>query len=465
MQLRNIVSILNFNRLLNFINSVNDKKVFKIQHTQNKKLFNIGLHHEVIRLNPKKLIFNYSDKILTPDEIETLSHFLKLALPPSRINYSRWFLTFEKLFLKLKYCKFFYTSNDGLNYIKSSLKSIAFKNYYSFRPRVNSLQKKFLATLKKLKSDLNIVVFKSDKGNAIVILNKQDYQSKMNNILNDTSKFKLITDNLFNVLITKGLKEDKINRLLSKLKKGKEICDCEFSEMYATGTLPGILYGLPKIHKNCTPLRPILSAIGNAGHKLAKFFAPLLVPFTTNQYSVRDSFSFVEEILSLKIRNSYIMASYDIKSIFTNMQETVKIASEKFFNSPQTTRKFTESWFRHFLTLATKDLIFLFNDKIYSQIEEFANLFISHHVLNWLENCPNHFNPKFYRRYADDTFILYSDASHVPLFLEYLNSQQPNIKFTHDLEKDGKLNFLDVTINPLMTNFLPLCTVNLLLLD
>ena len=140
-------------------------------------------------------------------------------------------------------------------YIKSSLKSIVFKNYYSFRPHVNSLQKKFLATLKKLKSDPNIVVLKSDKGNAIVILNKQDYHSKMNNILSDTSKFKLITDDLFNVLITK---EDKINRLLSKLKKGKEISDCEFSQMYATGTLPGILYGLPKIHKNCTPLRPIL---------------------------------------------------------------------------------------------------------------------------------------------------------------------------------------------------------------
>ena len=216
LQLRNIVSILDFNHLLNFINSVNDKKVSKIQHTQNKKLFNIGLHHEVTRLNPQKLIFNYSDKILTPDEIETLSHGLKFALPPSKINYSRWFLAFEKLFLKLKDCKIFDTSNDGLNYIKSSLKSIAFKNYYSFRPHVNSLQKKFLATLKELKSDPNIVVLKSDKGNAIVILNKQDYHSKMNNILSDTSKFKLITDDLLNVLITK---EDKINRLLSKLKK------------------------------------------------------------------------------------------------------------------------------------------------------------------------------------------------------------------------------------------------------
>ena len=85
--------------------------------------------------------------------------------------------------------------------------------------------------------------------------------------------------------------------------------------MYATGTLPGILFEFPKIHKNFTPLRSILWAIGTVGYKLAKFFVPLLAPFTTNQYSVRDSFSFVEEILSLKNSNTYIMASFDIKSL------------------------------------------------------------------------------------------------------------------------------------------------------
>ena len=175
--------------------------------------------------------------------------------------------------------------------------------------------------------------------------------------------------------------------------------------MHGTGTIPGVLYGLPKIHKNCTPLRPMLSAIGTAGYKLTKkFFVPLLSPFTNNHHLVRDSFSFVEEILSLKNSNSYIMASFDIKSLFINipLEEIVKIGSEKFFNSLQTTRRFTESWFSQLLTLATKDLIFLFNDKIYSQIDRvgmgnplgptFANLFISHPELNWLQNCSHHYS-------------------------------------------------------------------------
>ena len=77
----------------------------------------------------------------------------------------------------------------------------------------------------------------------------------------------------------------------------------------------------------------------------------------------------------------------------------------------------------------------------------FANLFLCFHENNWLQNCPLQFKPKLYRRYVDDTFLIFSDPSHIPLFLTYLNSQHPNINFTYEMEKDCTLNFLDVTIN------------------
>ena len=38
------------------------------------------------------------------------------------------------------------------------------------------------------------------------------------------------------------------------------------------------MYGLPKIHKQDVPCRPILSMIGSAQHELAKFLAALLQP-------------------------------------------------------------------------------------------------------------------------------------------------------------------------------------------
>ena len=63
----------------------------------------------------------------------------------------------------------------------------------------------------------------------------------------------------------------------------KEISPEEYKEPYVTGSQPGILYGLRKIHKPNVPLRPILSSIGTAGYGLSKFFVPLLKPLTFNQ--------------------------------------------------------------------------------------------------------------------------------------------------------------------------------------
>ena len=79
-------------------------------------------------------------------------------------------------------------------------------------------------TLKTLKNDPNVVILKADKGNSIVILNKSDYTSKKNSILDDSSKFKQLSGNIFNALIPK---EDKINRLLTKMKNQKEISEDE----------------------------------------------------------------------------------------------------------------------------------------------------------------------------------------------------------------------------------------------
>ena len=84
----------------------------------------------------------------------------------------------------------------------------------------------------------------------------------------DTSKFKILHEDLLTLLMKQ---EDKINRLLSKMKENKEISPEEYKELYVTGSQPGILYGLPKIHKPNVPLRPILSSIRTAGYGLSKF--------------------------------------------------------------------------------------------------------------------------------------------------------------------------------------------------
>lgn len=63
-----------------------------------------------------------------------------------------------------------------------------------------------------------------------------------------------------------------------------------------------------------------------------------------------------------------------------------------------------------------------------------------------LNECPLEFKPKFYRRYVDDTFLIFESPQHIPLFLNYLNSKHPNIAFTCDMETDGSIPFLDVLV-------------------
>ena len=64
--------------------------------------------------------------------------------------------------------------------------------------------------------------------------------------------------------------------------------------------------GIPSFH-------PILSAIGTPTYNLAKFCDQLLKPLTSNDYIIKDSFSFTKEVLDFD--GSCFVASFDIKSL------------------------------------------------------------------------------------------------------------------------------------------------------
>ncbi|KAF2344598.1 Reverse transcriptase domain, partial [Trinorchestia longiramus] len=97
-----------------------------------------------------------------------------------------------------------------------------------------------------------------------------------------------------------------------------------------------------------------------------------------------------------------------------------------------------------------------FNGKFYKQIEglgmglplgpTFANIFMCFNETKWLKLCPKEFQPVFYRRYIDDTFLLFREKSHATLFLDFINSKHPNIRFTMECENNNELPFLDCLV-------------------
>ena len=179
------------------------------------------------------------------------------------------------------------------------------------------------------------------------------------------------------------------------------------------------MYGLSKIHKplvNSFPkLRPILSAINTGTYNRAKSFVPLLKPFTSNNYTVKDSFDFAEDITQQS--SKLFMASLDVDSLFTNvsLDGTIEICVNELFKSSQTVLDLNKQQVLEMLSLTTKENVILFS---------LANIFLCYHKTTWLKNCLKSFKPVYYKRYVDDILVLFEKPEQVLRFVNYVNKRQ-----------------------------------------
>jgi hypothetical protein len=100
----------------------------------------------------------------------------------------------------------------------------------------------------------------------MVLLDKKKYIEKMNVILGDTSKFRPVdpSDN------SKEMEKTVIMELSSLKASGVLIAEM-VARLKEIGSKMPRLYGLPKLHKENIPLRPILSMCNSAQHKLAQW--------------------------------------------------------------------------------------------------------------------------------------------------------------------------------------------------
>jgi hypothetical protein len=314
--------------------------------------------------------------------------------------------------------------------------------------------------LKTLKADKSIIIQKSDKGNSVVLLNKETYEQRMEELLADATKFHKVNvepGKDYNYIWNQELK---VRDTLRKIADSKAISEDVYTRLCPSGSRPGIMYGLAKVHKQLVDgfpkLRPILSAINTPTYKLAKYLVTIMEPLTKNEHTVKDTFSFAHDIRSQDSR--MWMSSFDVDSLFTNipLDETINICCDELFNTTSTVAGLTKTQFRTLLELATKDSFILFNGTHYKQIDgvamgsplgpTLANIFLCYHERHWLSQCPYSFKPIYFKRYVDDIFCLFNDSNHVQDFLAYLNTRHHNMNFTYEDELNSSLPFLDVNV-------------------
>ena len=283
-------------------------------------------------------------------------------------------------------------------------------------------------------------------------MNKAEYYQKLLSIINDNSKFKPLPED------PTEKREASLQRYLRFLKNQGVFSDQIYERIRPCGSNPARIYGLPKIHKEGAPLRPIVSAIGSYTHKLAKFLTEILQPLASNKYTVKDSFSFSEGILS--VSSVPYMCSFDVVSLFTNIpiNETIDICLKLLFKNKELVHNLTKTQFKKLLIYCVKQNHFVFNGKIYDQIDGvamgsplgpvLANIFMAQLEEKALQLF-NGNKPDVYNRYVDDTFLIFNCKDDSIKFFDYMNTQHKNIKFTVEPEHNDSLSFLDVLIKRL----------------
>ena len=111
------------------------------------------------------------------------------------------------------------------------------------------------------------------------MLNSEDYYAKLDVIVKDTSKFvEINTENQSNHPII--AKERSIAYYIRKYLK--EFGEETVKNLIPSGSTPGKLYGLIKIHKEDNPARPVVSMIGTPEYKLAKSLDTIIKPYIPN---------------------------------------------------------------------------------------------------------------------------------------------------------------------------------------
>ena len=165
----------------------------------------------------------------------------------------------------------------------------------------------------------------------------------------------------------------------------------------------------------------------------------------------------------MKIEDDFEMVSFDVSNLFTNvpLDLTIKLILDKVYKKKMVKTKLKREELKSLLELCTKEMHFSFDGKLYKQVDGvcmgsplgpvLANVFMVH-----LEES---IAPKLkdimpiWERYVDDTFTVVKKGE-IQKVLTELNSFHPFIKFTHEIEKENKIAFLDVLMEKLPTKMI-----------
>ena len=391
--------------------------------------------------NPKWVI-NLSNKPLTPAQRSVLAKGPNFAVTPRQPPNLEYITAIEAACTKL--------SQQDAEELRADVNRVL----RSSHPPKPNLTKAQNIALRELKRDRDRIVLTADKGVAMVVMDKQDYINKANQLLNQNT-YKVISKDPTTTI------KNKLINILKVIKTKTGLGSYSYKAMYPTGCVPPKFYGLPKIHKPDTPLRPIVSSCGSVTYGVAKELAKILKPLVgKSPHHINSTQDFVEQAKHFKLEAGECLSSYDVSALFTSVPiDPALNVIKDLLVKDNTIKERTVMEVEDIILLlefCLKNTYFFFQGQFYEQVEGaamgspvspiVANLYMEYLEQKALSTAPN--PPKFWGRYVDDTFVIHKEANKQS-FLQHINSVDPAIRFTvEDNKEDGSIPFLDTIVKP-----------------
>ncbi|XP_023821902.1 uncharacterized protein LOC111949272, partial [Oryzias latipes] len=399
-------------------------------------------NHTKAGIDRDRWIKNISDRELTQTEKEVLSKGLNFSVTPNHIPVVDLITATETAIKR--------NNLTGNQAEELRLKISAALS--SAKPPPSNLSSDERKALTALEKDHSINILPADKGRCTVILNAADYEAKVTNLLSDTTTYEALRRDP-----TSGNKK-KVIDCLQRLERDQVIGKPLYYRLYPGNTTPCI-YGLPKIHKEGIPLRPIVSSIDSITYNMAKHLATILAPLVGNtEHHVRNSQDFANKVKHLQLDSDETMVSYDVTSLFTCIPTTEAVISvrKRLLQDSQLQDRtnLTPDHICELLEVCLNSTYFQFRGNFYRQRHScamgspispiVANLYMEEVERRALDSFPGT-TPSHWFRYVDDTWVKIK-SQEVETFTDHINAVDKNIKFTREDTKDNTLAFLDCAV-------------------
>ncbi|BHF67772.1 hypothetical protein SprV_0301080100 [Sparganum proliferum] len=207
--------------------------------------------------------------------------------------------------------------------------------------------------LRGLNADKDIVIVPADKGRSTVVLDRTDYLQKAKNLLDDRQFYVPCETNSVKTLTRE------INVTQLALENSGAITPTDRRMARAQETAFAQFYGLPKVHKEGAPLRPIVSLKGTPKYGLAKWlFRRLKFLTADSDTTVCSSTQFLEKLKGVSLLPNEVMVSFDVTSLFTSIPQDLAIETVELL--PRSKDNETENRHRTYFT---------FDGTIYEQVK------------------------------------------------------------------------------------------------